>query len=36
MASTHAVDVEMRSWQARALNVAEASVLEVVLEHGVG
>lgn len=35
LASTHPIDREMRSWQAKALRVAEASVLEIVLEHGV-
>jgi hypothetical protein len=35
LASEHPIDREMRAWQARALNLQEASVLEIVLEHGV-
>lgn len=35
LASTHPIDVEMKSWQARALDLTRATVLEIILEHGV-
>lgn len=35
LASSHPIDVEMRAWQARALDLSRASLLTVALEHGV-
>ncbi len=35
LASEHPIDREMRDWQARALRIAEAKLLDVVFEHGV-